>query len=77
MPRVSYHKIVEGLVNFLAGNGNDVSLRSGYGLWGLSSADGSRDISVLYTAKELVIFLRGFQAAQHEQWRKNRDAKYL
>jgi len=50
--RRSYRKEIQETVYRMRQLGMDVSLRNGYGLWGLSDGDGSRDISVLYTAKD-------------------------
>lgn len=50
-------------VQYLQALGLDISLRNNSGLWGLSNRDESRDISVLFSPKELVIYLAGFKDA--------------
>ena len=69
---VNHRQKLEEMVARLHKAGCDVGLRSGYGLWGLSSRDESRDISILYSARELCIFMAGFEAARAEEWR-NKD----
>jgi hypothetical protein len=59
----SYIRAVKDRILVLQSLGLDVTLRYNSGLMGLSTRDESRDWSVLYRPKEMLIYLTGFQVA--------------
>lgn len=54
-------------IRILQSLGMDVGLRNAAGLWGLTSKDESYDYSVLYTPRELYIYLTGFAYAWYNK----------
>jgi hypothetical protein len=60
-PRMANLTAAKAAVARMQRLGYDVGLRNGYGRYGLSSADESRDISPLLPPKELRLFVEGFE----------------
>jgi len=53
--------------------GADVALRNGYGRWGLSNRDESRDISPLLPPKELLEYVLGYEAGWQEAHSRRKE----
>lgn len=75
MPSNKHRDLAQEIVNTLAEAGMDISVRHAYRLMGLSSADGSVDLSVLYSPKEFLIYMNGFsRGVEVESARSRKEA---